>query len=128
MSRPNQNKIATSPSANPLNTAFSQALGGLDTNSLAPGKDAPLPDSKPSKMGRVVLRKETAHRGGKAVIVVHDFPTHHSPVFIENLAKRLRKSCGCGGTVNGREIEIQGDQAPRIRALLESEGFRVAGV
>jgi translation initiation factor 1 (eIF-1/SUI1) len=30
--------------------------------------------------------------------------------------------------VKDRTIEIQGDQPDKIRALLEAEGFRVAGV
>ncbi len=31
-------------------------------------------------------------------------------------------------TVKDRAIEIQGDQAGKIRAILEAEGFQVAGV
>jgi translation initiation factor 1 len=79
-------------------------------------------------MGRVVLRRETAHRGGKTVVVVDDFATHLPASVIEKIAKKLRASCGCGGTVKGRTIEIQGDQPARVRAVLEAEGFQVAGV
>jgi translation initiation factor 1 len=80
------------------------------------------------KMGRVVLRKERAHRGGKGVIVVDDFATHLPGLVIEAVAKKLRAGCGCGGTVKGRRIEVQGDQAGKIRGILEGEGFEVAGV
>lgn len=80
------------------------------------------------KKGRVVLRRETAHRGGKTVVVVYDFPPDVGLEEIEALARKLRKVCGCGGTVRDREIEIQGDQPGRIRSVLEEEGFRVAGV
>jgi translation initiation factor 1 len=80
------------------------------------------------RMGRVVLRRETAHRGGKTVIVVHDFsPSIPMPV-IEELARKLRNACGCGGTTRQRCIELQGNQAARIRSLLEAEGFKVAGI
>jgi translation initiation factor 1 len=79
-------------------------------------------------MGRVVLRRETAHRGGKTVVVVDDFATHLPVSVIEKIAKKLRASCGCGGAVKGRTIEIQGDQPARVRAALEAEGFQVAGV
>ena len=79
-------------------------------------------------MGRVVLRRETAHRGGKTVIVLDDFATHLPLSVIEKMAKKLRQACGCGGTVRERSIEIQGDQPAKIRALLEAEGFQVAGV
>jgi translation initiation factor 1 len=80
------------------------------------------------KMGRVVLRRETAHRGGKTVIVVHDFATHLPLSVIETIAKKIRTACGCGGTVRDRRIEIQGDQPAKIRAVLEAEGFQVAGI
>jgi translation initiation factor 1 len=80
------------------------------------------------KMGRVVLRKERAHRGGKTVIVVDDFATHLPLSVIESTAKKLRAGCGCGGTVKARTIEVQGDQPGKIRAILEAGGFEVAGV
>jgi translation initiation factor 1 len=76
----------------------------------------------------VVLRRETAHRGGKTVIVVHDFAPFIPLSQIEELARRLRNACGCGGTTRQRVIELQGDQPARIRAFLEEEGFQVAGV
>ena len=79
-------------------------------------------------MGRVVLQRETAQRGGKTVIVIRDFATHLPRSVIETVARRLRSACGCGGTVKDKRIEIQGDQAARIRAVLEAEGFDVAGV
>ena len=91
---------------------------------------SPDPDAPKNiwKMGRVVLRKETAHRGGKTVIVVHDFASHLPATVIEKIAKRLRSACGCGSTVKERRIEVQGDQPAKIRAVLEAEGFEVAGV
>lgn len=80
------------------------------------------------KMGRVVLQRETAHRGGKTVIVIKDFASHLPLSVIETIAKRVRAACGCGGTVRDRRVEIQGDQVARIRAVLEAEGFEVGGV
>ena len=76
----------------------------------------------------MVLRREKAHRGGKTVIVIHDFAPNISYNYIESLAGKLKAACGCGGTTKDRTIEIQGDQPGRIRTLLEEEGFRVAGV
>lgn len=84
--------------------------------------------AKPSKFGRVVLRREKAHRGGKTVIVIHDFAPNISYAYIEALAGKLKSACACGGTVHERVVEIQGDQPARIRAFLEQEGFQVAGV
>jgi translation initiation factor 1 len=90
--------------------------------------DAPAPAPAPRKMGRVVLRRETAHRGGKTVIVIDDFANFISSASIEELARKLRRMCGCGGTTRHRMIEIQGNHAEKIRAILEEDGFRVAGV
>jgi translation initiation factor 1 len=89
---------------------------------------APASPKAKSALGRVVLRRETAHRGGKIVIVIHDFAPFISNRSIEDLGRKLRSACGCGGTTRERTIEIQGNQVDRIRSLLEQEGFRVAGV
>ncbi len=109
---------------------FNNPFASLQIDNLPLGDVTP-PETiiKPaSKLGRVVLRKETAHRGGKTVIVIHDFAPQINLRSIEELAKKLRNACGCGGTVKERTIEIQGNQPGKIRELLEKEGFRVAGV
>ena len=79
-------------------------------------------------MGRVVLRREKAQRGGKTVVVVSDFDVRISDAEIEDFARKARQACGCGGTVRGREIELQGDNAAKVRSYFEGAGFRVAGV
>lgn len=120
-------KIPVSQSQTPLSV---NPFAALRMDDLPPGKEALPPVSKRAgkKAPRVVLRKEKSQRGGKTVIVVGDLPTHFSLVEIENLARKAKQSCGCGGTVAGREIELQGDDPARVRRFLEVEGFRVAGV
>jgi translation initiation factor 1 len=136
--RPEPKKRIDTNAAEAARPLLNAAFSGLDLPNLPAAPEAPpLPTGKaaPSivperlwKMGRVVLRRETAHRGGKTVIVVHDFATHLPSSVIEAVAKKIRAACGCGGTVKDRAIEIQGDQPARIRATLEAEGFQVAGV
>ena len=111
---------------NRMSDKFNSAFDQLSNHGLPAGPELPAP--KPLKLGRVVLRKEKAHRGGKTVIVVHEFAPQITGAQIEALAGKLKKACGCGGTVKGRTIEIQGDQPGKIRVLLEAEGFQVAGV
>jgi translation initiation factor 1 len=115
-----------------LNVAFSQLnLAGLPpgpaTLPEAPERDA-RPDLPPSRLGRVVIRRETAHRRGKAVVVIHDFEPQISDETIAFLGGELKEACGCGGTLRGREIELQGEQAAKAREFLEGKGFRVAGI
>jgi translation initiation factor 1 len=125
-------KLDLTPTGDSLGNPFA----ALDSASLPAGETAPTPQAqdkfqaaaKPSRFGRVVLRREKAHRGGKTVIVIHDFAPNISYSYIETLAGKLKATCGCGGTTRERVIEIQGKQPARIRALLEQEGFRVAGV
>ena len=108
------------PALEKLNVPFSE-------NAASPSP-APIPNEPVWKMGRVLLRRETAHRGGKTVVVVYDFATHLPVSVIEKVAKKLRAACSTGGTVKDRTIEIQGDQVAKIRATLEADGFAVGGV
>jgi len=129
MSRPNKNKISTEAQTG---GGLFQAFAGLDLGGLPAGPSA-SPEleksaSPPAKLGRVVLRRETAHRGGKCVVVVDGFDAALDQAYIEALGKRLRAACGCGGSMKGRTLELQGEQAARAREWLAAEGFRVAGV
>lgn len=106
-------------------------FGGLSSSGLPTGPSAKGDPAAPQnrwKMGKVTLQRETAHRGGKTVIVIKDFPSHLPATVIEQIGKRVRAACGCGGTVKDRRIEIQGDLVDRIRKVLEAEGFEVGGI
>jgi translation initiation factor 1 len=101
-------------------------IAGLPEGICLPPVPAAVPPR--TKNGRVVLRREKAQRGGKTVVVVSGFEPHISSGDIERLAREARQSCGCGGTVREREIELQGDSPERVRGFFEKAGFRVAGV
>ena len=122
-----KDRIPTDTVSTGWNTPFAK-LSAEGLPAAAPSSPTSESTVQSLKRGRVVLCRETAHRGGKTVIVVHDFPPQTSGAFIEELATKLKKACGCGGTIKDRTIEIQGDQPAKIRALLEAEGFRIAGV
>jgi translation initiation factor 1 len=102
----------------------------LDRSALPEGASPPPPAAaeKPIKRGRVVLRRETKHRGGKAVIIVRGVPEPE----IDALAKQLKQKLGCGGTVEREqgeaEIVLQGDHPAKVADYLRAEGFRVDGV
>jgi translation initiation factor 1 len=77
----------------------------------------------PKNRGRVDIKRETGNRGGKTVTVVTGFVGIGLPEK-EQLAKKMRAACGCGGTVKDGQIEIQGDQREKIAAILAQAGFR----
>ena len=122
-------RVEVNPSQEGL-AGLGNALANLKLPSL-PAAD-PLPSSvespEPGKLGRVILRRETAHRGGRTVIVIHDFPPTITQSALEDLARGLRRALGTGGTVREQTIEMQGDQPANIRAFLQGAGFQVAGV
>jgi len=81
----------------------------------------------PAGKRRLVIRRETAHRGGRTVVVVSGFEAEDSDG-LADLAHDLKRACGTGGTVKGLEIEIQGEKALEVAALLKKRGYRLAGI
>lgn len=73
--------------------------------------------------GIVRISRETQGRGGKAVTVIRGLALE--PAALEALAKRLKTACGSGGTVKDGVVEVQGDHADKLAALLTGLGHRV---
>ncbi len=86
---------------------------------LASGIVAPLAGGQKSSMVRV--GRETQGRGGKGVSVITGLPLTQER--LEELAKQLKKRCGCGGTVRNGVIEIQGDHRDLLVAELTRLGY-----
>ena len=78
---------------------------------------------KKTNRGRVDIIRQTAHRGGKAVTVVKNFTGIGQPEK-RDLAKKMQKACGVGGTVKEGRIEIQGDQREEVKRILIEAGFK----
>jgi len=79
-------------------------------------------DKKNMNRGRVDIIRQTAHRGGKVVTVVNNFP----PIGLiekKELAKKMQKVCSVGGTVKDGSIEIQGDKREEVKRILIEAGF-----
>ena len=56
---------------------------------------------------KLIIRYETAHRGGKKVTIVSRFTGNEEQ--LKDLSKALKKHCGTGGSIVDNEIIIQGD-------------------
>jgi len=103
-------------------------FAGLDATGLPAFalKESQAPAAKPEaprNRGRVDITREKGGRGGKTVTVVDGFTGIGLPEK-EQLAKRMRAACGCGGTVKEGRIEIQGDQRETVARILSEAGFR----
>ena len=90
---------------------------------MAGSAPAPKKEMPDKNRGRVDIRRETGNRGGKPVTVIDGFTGIGLPEK-EQLAKKMRAACGCGGTVKDGAIEIQGDQREKIAQILAEAGFR----
>ena len=71
---------------------------------------------------RVKVRREVAGRRGKAVTTISGVPVDDAG--LKQLAGRLKKRCGVGGSVKDGVIEIQGDHRDTVVQVLEAEGYK----
>jgi translation initiation factor 1 len=82
------------------------------------------PKTKPrTTTGPVKVRREIAGRKGKGVTTVSNLPL--SDTEIRDLAAKLKKRCGVGGSAKDGVIELQGDHRDTVIAVLEADGHHV---
>ena len=68
---------------------------------------------------RIRIRREK-RKFGRTVTIVEGFD---ETVDLKELARKLKKTLGCGGTHGNGYIELQGDHARKVKTLLVEEGF-----
>ncbi|MGB8930913.1 MAG: translation initiation factor [Anaeromyxobacteraceae bacterium] len=85
----------------------------------APPK-APAAKSPKPPPARAVVRIERKGRGGKEATVIEKLAL--PPKELASWADTLKRSLGCGGTVEDDAIVVQGDQRERVRKWLEAKG------
>lgn len=73
--------------------------------------------------GPVKVRREIAGRKGKGVTTVFNLPL--TDVEIRDLAAKLKKRCGVGGSAKDGIIELQGDHRDTVIAALQADGYDV---
>tara|TARA_R110000737_G_scaffold250904_1_gene260515 strand:+ start:243 stop:644 length:402 start_codon:yes stop_codon:yes gene_type:complete len=73
--------------------------------------------------GYAKVRRETKGRKGKGVVTITGLGLDTKA--LKELAKKLKKTCGSGGSVVGEVIEVQGDKREEIKSVLEKSGFKV---
>jgi translation initiation factor 1 len=87
-----------------------------------PAGPAPKPDAKPIAKGPAwaVVRMERKGRGGKEATIVEKLGL--PPAALETWCKELKQALGCGGSVDGDSIVLQGDLRQRLPAVLTAKG------
>lgn len=97
---------------------------GSPVNTAKPAKNASATPVQPARnRGRVDILREKAGRGGKTVTVATGFVGIGLPEK-EQLAKKIQKAAGSGGTVKDGRIEIQGDKRDVVARILTEAGFK----
>ncbi|PJG84651.1 stress response translation initiation inhibitor YciH [Conservatibacter flavescens] len=78
---------------------------------------------RPKGDGIVRIQRQTSGRKGAGVSLITGLDLSDSELKL--LAAELKKRCGCGGSVKGGVIEIQGEKRDLLKQLLEQKGFVV---
>ena len=84
----------------------------------------PEPPAQPAPVGgRVKVRREVSGRRGKAVTTVSGVPLDDAG--LRELAGRLKRRCGVGGSAKNGVIELQGDHRDVVVDVLRDQGYDV---
>ncbi len=74
--------------------------------------------AKESQKIRILTAKK---RFGKIYTIIKGLD--EKQINMKELAKKLKSTLACGGTVKGGAIELQGDHRKRVKEILVKEGF-----
>lgn len=79
-------------------------------------------EAAPPLGGKLVVQRERKQRGGKTVTRVRGLELAPEPR--AQLARSMAKALGCGGSLDGGDVLLQGDQVTRAAEWLERRGAR----
>jgi translation initiation factor 1 len=107
------------PVSHPQKTVWSSEDGDLrkQDDKLA------VVNSLPPQQQTIYLHRESKGRGGKAVTLIKGLALSEGD--LSALTKKLKQTCGSGGTVKDGVIEIQGEHREKIADTLLKLGFKV---
>jgi translation initiation factor 1 len=80
-------------------------------------------EKAPAAGGPVRVRREVAGRRGKAVTTISNVGVDDAA--LRELAGRLKRRCGVGGSVKNGVIELQGDHREVVVEVLRADGHHV---
>lgn len=95
----------------------------------APTKPEPAKSNKTRKRGRVDLERQKGGRGGKIVTILSGEGMNLTgPQELDAMLKHFKTRLGCGGKVQSKTIELQGDVRDAVEPELTQRGYRVVRV
>jgi len=102
---------------------YSTGIGAFCPNCRRAARDCVCPKGAPGAAGPPAVRvaRETKGRAGKGVTTITGLPL--SADALAQLAAKLKKRCGSGGTVRDGVIEIQGEHRDAVLAELIKLGW-----
>ena len=109
--------------AGPFNAAFERLRARLPeepAHAPAPPAAPAAAPAGPPPPARAVVRLERKGRGGKEATVVEKLAL--PPAALLAWADAAKRALGCGGSVEGDALVLQGDQRDRVRRWLEGKG------
>lgn len=87
------------------------------------GAGGDVAEAKEVQHGALHVVTDKKGRKGKVATIIEGFTLPDDEV--EELAAKLKRKLGVGGSARGGEILIQGEAADRVRNFLRAEGFKV---
>ena len=109
------------PFHNPFEALRGLAVPAPVTGDAAPPPAPALPDGS-KLIPRAIVRLERSGRRGKEVTVVEHLAI--ATAARDEWLKALKAALGCGGSVEGERLVLQGDQRKRLPALLQGRGVK----
>ena len=103
---------------------YSTGIGTLCPNCRRAVRECVCPKGAPgaAKPSAVRVGRETKGRAGRGVTTVSGLPLAEAD--LTELAAKLKKRCGSGGTIRAGVIEIQGEHRDTIVAELLKLGWQ----
>ena len=75
-----------------------------------------------NKRSKINISKQKKVKKGKTITLIRGFGTEDE-ILLKELLKKIKVFCGTGGTLIGKDIQLQGDMVSKSIEFLREEGF-----